>query len=201
MHNDIFLYSRCLDNTTMQLPELARIVMLRKKMGLTQTELAKKAGISQSLIARVEAGTVDPRYSKVEKIFRALDVSESRTITAKEIMSKDVVSVKPTDLFGYAIKKLKKHNVSQIPVLDGKTPVGSLSEGVIMAQITKGADMSVIASKKVKDYMEDPLPQVSPGTDISTLSSLLEHNKAVLITEKGKVEGIVTKADLLKVVR
>lgn len=48
--------------------------------------------------------------------------------------------------------------------------------------------------------MDDPLPQVSPGTDINTLSSLLEHNKAVLIIEKGRVEGIVTKADLLKVV-
>lgn len=184
----------------MQLPELARIVILRKKMGLTQTELAKKAGISQSLIARVEAGTVDPRYSKVEKIFRALDVSENRAITAREIMSSDVVSVKSSDSLGAAIQKLKKHNVSQMPVLDGKTQAGSLSEGVIMAQISKGANMSDISTNKVKEYMEDPLPQVSPGTDLSTLSSLLEHNKAVLIIEKGRVEGIVTKADLLKVV-
>ena len=60
--------------------------------------------------------------------------------------------------------------------------------------------MSEISTKKVKEYMDDPLPQVSPGTDINTLSSLLEHNKAVLIIEKGRVEGIVTKADLLKVV-
>lgn len=185
----------------MQLPELARIAILRKKMGLTQTELARRAGISQSLIARVEAGTVDPRYSKVEKIFRALDVSVARAITAREIMSPDVVSVKSTDLMGSAIKKLKRHNVSQIPVMDGKTPVGSLSEGVIMAQISRGANVSVISTKRVKDYMEDPLPQMPPGTDISTLSTLLEHNKAVLITEKGRVEGIVTKADLLKVVR
>lgn len=185
----------------MQLPELSRITILRRKMGLTQTELAKKAGISQSLIARVEAGTVDPRYSKVEKIFRALDVSERRSITAREIMSREVVSVKVGDTMGSAIKKLKKHNVSQMPVLDGKTQVGSLSEGVIMAQISRGADISVISTRMVKDYMEDPLPQVSLATDISTLSSLLEHNKAVLIAEMGRIEGIVTKADLLKVVR
>lgn len=173
---------------------------MRKKLGLTQTELAKKAGISQSLIARLEAGTVDPRYSKVEKIFRALDVSENRAITAREIMSSNVVSVKSSDSLGAAIQKLKKHNVSQMPVLEGKTQAGSLYEGVIMAQISKGANMSEISTKKVKEYMDDPLPQVSPGTDINTLSSLLEHNKAVLIIEKGRVEGIVTKADLLKVV-
>lgn len=184
----------------MQLPELERITILRKKLGLTQTELAKKAGISQSLIARVEAGTVDPRYSKVEKLFRALDVSENRAITAKEIMSHNVVSVKSSDPLGLAIKKMKKHNVSQMPVMDGKTQAGSISEGVIMAQISKGANISIASTKKVREYMEDPLPQVSPATDISMLSSLLEHNKAVLIAEKGRIEGIVTKADLLKVV-
>jgi len=174
---------------------------MRKKMGLTQTELAKKAGISQSLIARVEAGTVDPRYSKVEKIFRALEVNEGRVITAREIMSENVVGVKPSDSMGLAIKKLRRYNVSQMPVIEGKTQVGSISEGVVMGQISRGADMSVIAAKKVGEYMEDPLPQVSPGTSVGILSSLLEHNKAVLIFDKGCVEGIVTKADLLKVVR
>ncbi len=184
----------------MQLPELERISILRKKLGLTQTELAKKAGISQSLIARVEAGTVDPRYSKVGKIFKALDVSENSVITAKEIMTRGVVSVKTSDPLGQAIKKMKKHNVSQLPAFDGKTQAGSISEGVIMGQISKGTGIAAISTRKVKDYMEEPLPQVSPGADLNTLSSLLEHNKAVLIAEKGRVEGIVTKADLLKVV-
>jgi len=71
----------------MQLPDLSRIAVMRKRMGLTQTELAEKAGVSQSLIARVEAGTVDPRYSKVEKIFRALEVNGGQVVTAREIMT------------------------------------------------------------------------------------------------------------------
>jgi len=185
----------------MELPDLERIGKLRKKLALTQTELAKKAGLSQSLVARVEAGSVDPRYSKVVRIFKALDESKHKDITAMEIMTSGVVSVKTTDNLRNAIEKMKKNNVSQLPVFTGKDQAGSISEGVIMDQISKGVNINTISERKVLEYMEEPLPQVNPNTNISTLSSLLEHNKAVLIVGKGRLEGIVTKADLLKVVR
>lgn len=185
----------------MELPELERIEKLRKKLRLTQTQLAKKAGLSQSLVARVESGNVDPRYSKVVRIFKALDESQDRAITATEIMTKNVVSVQGEDHLHIAIEKMKKNNVSQLPVFSGRDQAGSISEGVIMDQISKGVNINKISERKVLEYMEEPLPQVNPNTNISTLSSLLEHNKAVLIVDKGHIEGIVTKADLLKVVR
>jgi len=184
----------------MQLPELERIGKLRKKLGLTQTQLAKKAGLSQSLIARVESGSVDPRYSKVVKIFTALDESRHKDITAREIMTRCVVSVQTSDHLRTAIEKMKKNNVSQLPVFAGRNQAGSISEGVIMDQISKGVNINAISKRKVAEYMEEPLPQVNPNTNIGALSSLLEHNKAVLIVDKGRLEGIVTKADLLKVV-
>ena len=56
-----------------RLPPLEEIERLRKKFGLTQTELAEKASVSQSLIARLEAQSVDPRYSKVASVFEALE--------------------------------------------------------------------------------------------------------------------------------
>jgi len=185
----------------MQLPETGRIIQMRKKLGLTQSELAKRAGISQSIIARIEAGTVDPRYSKVVKIFTALEDTKKQDITAKEIMTAQVVSVQTTDNIRTAVNKMKKHNVSQLPAFENKNQKGSISEGVILDQISKGINIDIMSEKKVGECMEEPLPQVNPDTSISTLSSLLEHNKAVLITDKGKIQGIVTKADLLKVVR
>ncbi len=185
----------------MQMPDLERIIMMRKSLGLTQTELAKRAGTSQSLIARIEAGSVDPRYSKVVKIFTALDIGKKKGITAKEIMTTDVVNVQTVDTMRTAVNKMKKHNVSQLPVLEGRNQRGSISEGVIMNQISKGGNIAAISERKVGEYMEEPLPQVNPDTNIGTLSSLLEHSKAVLVTDKGTIRGIVTKADLLKVVR
>jgi hypothetical protein len=44
---------------------------LRKRRGLTQAQLARKAGVARSLIARVEAGG-DVRLSTLRAIFDAL---------------------------------------------------------------------------------------------------------------------------------
>ncbi|MEK7639851.1 MAG: helix-turn-helix transcriptional regulator [Patescibacteria group bacterium] len=45
----------------------------RKKRGLTQAQLAKKAGMPQSQIARVESGNSNVTLSTVQKILSVLD--------------------------------------------------------------------------------------------------------------------------------
>ena len=52
--------------------ELEEIKKIRKKLGMTQTELANRAGVSQSLIAKIESARIDPTYTKTQKIFAAL---------------------------------------------------------------------------------------------------------------------------------
>jgi ribosome-binding protein aMBF1 (putative translation factor) len=47
---------------------------LRRKRGLTQTELAKLAATSQAAIARIEAAGPEPRLSTLERIGHALGV-------------------------------------------------------------------------------------------------------------------------------
>ncbi len=183
----------------MDLPSLSEIKKYRKKLGITQTELSEKAGISQSLIARVEAGSVDPRYSKVEKIFRALNELKQEEIKAEEIMTTGVVNVNAKEPLSKAVELMKQHNVSQLPVFRKKKIVGSISEEVVLNQISQGIDVKDMGSKSVNTYMQESFPSVGIGTPLSTISKLLEHNKAVLVTSKGRVKGIVTNADLLKV--
>jgi transcriptional regulator with XRE-family HTH domain len=43
----------------------------RKKAGLTQRELAAKAGVPQSTIGRIESGAVDPRMETLNALLRA----------------------------------------------------------------------------------------------------------------------------------
>ena len=67
---------------------LNEIKKLRKKYNLNQKELADKAGVSQSLIAKIESGKVEPTFTKAQKIFEALDeLREKEEIKAKEIMN------------------------------------------------------------------------------------------------------------------
>src|SRR5437870_8459456 len=46
----------------------------RKRKGLTQRELAAKTRISQPMISLIERGLQDPRYSTLQRIFRACDL-------------------------------------------------------------------------------------------------------------------------------
>lgn len=56
---------------------LARdIVRQRRRLGLTQRELARRAGLPAPSLNRIETGKVDPAVSTVEKIDRALKSAE-----------------------------------------------------------------------------------------------------------------------------
>ena len=57
-------------------PEFELIRMLiekRLRKGLTQTALARKLGMKQSAIARLESGTANPTIGSLQKVAHALD--------------------------------------------------------------------------------------------------------------------------------
>ena len=58
----------------------ARIKAIRERRGLTQQELAKKAGIGRSYLARLETARQDPTLSTLEKIAKALRVKVRQLI-------------------------------------------------------------------------------------------------------------------------
>ena len=72
--------------------ELSEIKKIRKTLGLTQTDLAKRAAVSQSLIAKIESNKIDPTYTKTKKIFDTLnDLENKEEIKAEELMNKKII--------------------------------------------------------------------------------------------------------------
>lgn len=57
------------------------LIRLRSEAGLSQAELAKRVGTTQSAIARMESGKVIPRLESLRKIARAC--GKTLEITAK----------------------------------------------------------------------------------------------------------------------
>ncbi|MDH5691020.1 MAG: transcriptional regulator, partial [Candidatus Bathyarchaeota archaeon] len=80
----------------------------------------------------------------------------------------------------------------------GEHAVGSISEKTIIGKVSAGKDLNQISKRSVGDVMEEAFPQVGEEAPLPLISSLLHVYPAVLISKKGKVVGIVTKADLLK---
>jgi transcriptional regulator with XRE-family HTH domain len=56
----------------------------RKKVGLTQSELAEALGVQQSTVAHWEAGTTLPRASKLMAISKILKCSVKRLLENEE---------------------------------------------------------------------------------------------------------------------
>ena len=46
--------------------------------------------------------------------------------------------------------------------------------------------------------MEDPFPVVDPEESLNEISKLLLENQAVIVVDKGKLVGIITKHDVMK---
>ena len=53
------------------------VIKKRLEKGLTQSQLAKKAGTRQSAISRLESGNYNPSINFLEKIAKALNLSLS----------------------------------------------------------------------------------------------------------------------------
>ena len=172
--------------------ELDEIKKIRKKLGLTQTELANRANVSQSLIAKIESGRIDPTYTKTQKIFAALsELEKKEEIKAEQIMTTKIISVAPTDSIKDAISKMKKSQISQLPVIDSHKLVGVVSESTILDAMLNSK------GNNVEDVMQEAPPILSKSTSIQVVSSLLRHFPIVIVSEEGKLVGLITKSDLL----
>ena len=180
-------------------PPLEDIAKRRRQLGLKQSELAKMAGVSQSLIAKLEAGTIESSYTKVKTIFDVLERLEFKSkIQVEKVLHNEVVTVQKSEPISKVVKLMKDHGFSQIPVFEGKQSVGSISEKTILRQILEGKDLEQISALPTEKIMKEAFPQINEDAPLSLITSLLQTYSAVLVSRKGVVIGIITKADLLR---
>ncbi len=176
--------------------DLKDIKRLRKYHGLTQAELAKLAGVSQSLIAKIEAGTLDPTFSRTQKIFGVLESLDTKSeLQAKDVMVSKLISCEPSSSVIEAVQKMHKHGISQIPVVKEGNVVGFVSENTILEMIAK--PKHDIASARIIDVMQDAPPIISEHTGLSAITPLLRYFPIVIVRKKEKITGVITKADML----
>ena len=184
----------------MFLPTPEDIKKLRLELKLTQHDIATRAWVSQPLIARIESGDVDPRLSTLRKIFNAFDAARKERIVVRDIMHAPIIHTSSGSSMEDAARIMEEHGFSQMPVIDNGVPVGSLSTDQIVSSMTD-QDLKKVSHLLVRNIMGDSFPTVSPTSDANTVSRILEKNPAVLVLEKGKAIGMVTKHDIMKMLR
>ena len=183
-------------------PDLKEIRRRRERLGISQHKLAKDLRISQSTVAKIESGKINPTYKLVERIFSHLSSLHSVGMgTAGEVASKPVLAVRERTSVAEAVKTLQKHGFKQLPILNGNHNLGSLSERGISRRILETKRPESLLRKPVGTVMEEALPTLSEDVAVEVIIPLLQRTQAVLTSKKGRITGIVTNADLLKLIQ
>lgn len=183
------------------LPKLEEIGRRRRLLDMSQKELARISGVSQSMIAKIESGRISPSYLKTKAIFDTLEGLERRNeLKAKDVSHSKVISVQTHDTVAKGVRVMRETGYSQLPVFNEGQVVGSLTEKIILDKIFAAPKPDEVSRQPVEKIMEDAFPTVGEETPLSMVSALLQYTPAVLVSKKGHVQGIITKADLLKVV-
>lgn len=188
-------------NPTPALPSIAELRDRRRALGITQGRLAEAAGVSQSLVAKVERGRVEPSYRNVRAMLGALDALEGQhrpEPTVGSLATRTMVQVRRSTLLTEAAHLLRRHAISQVPVMDGPLVVGSLTDRTVVACLTEPRRVARLPRLTVGEVMEEPFPQLDRATPRRVAAALLRHVNAILVTDSGRPSGIVTHSDLFK---
>jgi len=169
---------------------LNEIKSMRRDLGWTQKKLAKKAGVSQSLIAKMERENTYPNYRSVRNIYTTLrDEILEEGETAGDLANPNITSVSPDDTKTKAAEIMEENDFSQLPVQKNNEYLG----------IVLSSDLGLEEDDtEIREVMRNTISTVPHDTPRESVAELLKHKNAVLVkNENGEVHGILTSADLL----
>jgi cystathionine beta-synthase len=109
-----------------------------------------------------------------------------------------LISVKTEELVSHAIERMRKYEISQLPVVDSDGFVGSLDESQLFRLYFEDKD---IADKPIKEVMSKPYPIVSKNVTLDKISALIHKNNQAVIVDGGDGNyHMITKHDIISVI-
>ncbi len=146
-------------------------------------------------------------------------------LDASSIMTRDVVTARPTDTVAHVARLLSERAISAVPICDdGGALVGMASEGDLMRPfvdsnvkrrawwmtlLADGTDLAPefveyvrLDRHQVGDLMTTPVITAQESTSVTELAEkMAEHRiKRVPIVRDGKLVGIVSRADVIRAI-
>jgi cystathionine beta-synthase len=122
-------------------------------------------------------------------------VTLSQVLGIKETETPGVVGTTPGTTVRQALGLMTLHDVSQLPVMEDGNCVGSVTDSSLSQ---KALEDPKVLDAAVSEVMDSPFPMISGDQPVDSVVKLLsKSNPAVLVRGNGKVEGIVTRSDML----
>ena len=146
--------------------------------------------------------------SKADFVTLAVGIAFDK-IAVKEIMTKDVVAVAPTDRLVHARRQMMDANVGRLPVIDDDELVGMITSKDLMRafidfrkNVPEKYQKTQIKEVFVEDIMSSNPSYVSKEMSISEVSKIMMETgyNGLPVVEEGKVVGIITQTDILRLI-
>ena len=118
--------------------------------------------------------------------------------TAKDIMSKKVVSIEPSISATEVAKLMDRNNVSCVVLMLNEEPYGIVTERDLLSKITALNKRS--SEIKAEEIMSSPVTLVSSFTPADEVAQKMVENKIrrVVVVDGQQPVGIITVTDFLK---
>ena len=171
----------CTVPETMQLGDVAKL-MLEKGIGSVPVMCEDKM-----------VGIV----SKADFVTLAVGIAFDK-VTVKEIMTKDLVVVSPTDRLIHARRQMMEAHVGRVPVLDDEELVGVVTSKDLMRAFIDFRKNVVLV-----EYIMSTNPTVTTkDATISEVAKIMMETgyNGLPVVEGGKVVGIITQTDILRLI-
>lgn len=139
-----------------------------------------------------------------------------RSVKARDVMTREVISVDINDSVTEAARILGEHGISGVPVVEsGGRVVGVLSEKDFLRHMGSQDKMAFVAEclreegevdvsvreKTAGDIMVSPAITVDEETPIVEIAAIFRDkkiNRVPVLNKKGELKGIVSRADIIQ---
>lgn len=125
----------------------------------------------------------------------ANEVAEEDTLG--HVMSSPVTTMDVNGTVGAAAQLMIQRDIGAVIVVEGKDPIGIITERDITKQVIKGDD---VVKKPVKQVMSKPLVTASPNMSVQQAFELMLKNnvRRLPILDGNSLTGMVTTKDIMR---
>lgn len=118
-----------------------------------------------------------------------------RDVVARRATDAQLVAVTPGDALRVAYARMRLHDVSQLPVLEGGSLVGIIDESDLLVAAMASFD------RRVGDVMTSKVETLAPDAPFEELVRVLDRGLVGVIVDRGQLFGLVTRIDLVNYLR
>jgi cystathionine beta-synthase len=131
-------------------------------------------------------------YVDAEVAISAADVVRVKRRNGK---ARELVVIRPYQTVFHALHTMQQQDISQLPVFEEESSIGTVFEDQILNLALQGKDLRKLV---VREVMGPPLPQVPADAPVERITHILSHDSPAVFVEMGdgKLE-VLTKFDLM----